>query len=217
MLEIVASIASMVMSTVLSIVALVFTYRQNVGWRPVALVTGTMISGAGGKWHYTLHLSVEIWNRHKYPIALRFTRAKISGVEILDESSNNPDKRDFISNNEVVKDLSLMVEPSKSEKIDFKLRFENQSLDALRPLFDVSIAYFNPQKNRDETITLKHRFFYPALGWGKSDAERTAALKAFEKIKAENDCLRESMREKQQLRQAARSISSDRIQEPSKG
>jgi hypothetical protein len=201
--EVVASIASTVMATVVSTVALVFSYRQNVGWKPVALVTKGMLSGTGGTTCHTLHLSVEFWNRRKFPVALRLAKANVTGVEILDSDSSSPGCSDFVRKNSAVKELNILIEPSRSEKIDFELSFENQSLDAMRPHFNIELRYFNPHKNGEESIHVEHKFFHPHLGWGKSEEQRSKILRVFEQVRESNEARRESIEAKAELRQIA--------------
>lgn len=205
-IEVIATLASTVMSTVVAIVALIFTYRQNVGWQPVALVTNTWLKGTGGKWHYTLHLSVEVWNRHKFPIALRHATANISGVDILDADPTSPDSRNFIRNNKAHTELKSMVAPNDSEIMEFSVSFENQSLDALRPHFEITISFFTPHQNRADTLKIEHKFFYPDLGWGKTEAERVAALTAFQSIARDNSALVASKRENGHLRRTTKTL-----------
>src|SRR5687768_10411421 len=108
-LEIVSSIASTIMSTVVAIVALVFTYRQNVGWPPVALVTGSAMQGTGGRWEFKFRLTVEFWNRQKYPVAMRIAVAEISGLELLRVDPSGPDDRNHIFNNTAYVQLNESV------------------------------------------------------------------------------------------------------------
>src|SRR5687767_12504094 len=74
-LSAVSSIALTAMSTIVASVALVFSFRQNVGWKPVLLVTHSQMSGKGGEWKFNLTVQVEIWNRRKYPVVVRNVRS----------------------------------------------------------------------------------------------------------------------------------------------
>lgn len=185
-LEVISTVASTAMSMVVAVVALIFSYRQNVGWPPVALVTGSNMSGTGGSWKFTFSVTVEFWNRRKYPIALRTATADLSGVTILNVNAIGPNSKDYVRNNCAFKELKLAVQPAASETFTFEVDFEDQSLDALRPLFEITIKYFDPSKNRRETLSIKHRFFYPEMGWAKSDQDRQEIARLFEKSHAED-------------------------------
>jgi hypothetical protein len=98
-LDTVSTIASTAMSTIVAVVALIFTYRQNVGWRPVALVTASSMSGTGGTWEFKLSLTVEFWNRRKYPVSIRSAKANISGVKLKNSSKTKMEDKQFVQNN----------------------------------------------------------------------------------------------------------------------
>lgn len=208
-LEVISSIASTVMSTVVAVVALIFSYRQNVGWRPVALVTGSNMTGIGGSWHVTLHVTVEFWNRRKYPVVLRHAQAKLTGVEIINVDAKGLDKRDYVRSNCAYKELNAAVDPSKSADVLFEVSFTDQSLDAMKPLFAITIGYFDPYKNRDKTMKLEHRFFYPHMGWKKSDQETAEIVKVFEKLCADDEQRRTAKLEKEELKGAIREALQD--------
>lgn len=205
-LEITSAIASTVMSTVVSIVALVFSYRQNVGWKPVALVTDGVMSGSGGSLRFKLAVTVEFWNRRKYPVALRHARANLSGVKILDVESSGPSNRHFTRNNISYRELGGPVEPSSSEKFTFEVEFKNQSIDALRPLFDICIDYFDPHQNRHETTKIEHKFLYPHLGWEKSKEQIDNITRVFREVQEGNKAWEDNQIEKATLREVAKAV-----------
>lgn len=62
-IDVVSSITTAVTSTVIAAVALLFTYRQNVGWKPVLLVTQSSMNGIGGGTRLSFEVTVEFWNR----------------------------------------------------------------------------------------------------------------------------------------------------------
>lgn len=118
----------------------------------------------------------------KYPVVVRTAGATITGVDVLDASTGTPGKRDYVHKNVAHKQLDAAVDPETSHKVTFDVSFKGQSLDAMRPLFDIQLSYFDPRKNADCALALKHRFFYPELGWKKSEEQRKEAEQAFEKL-----------------------------------
>lgn len=60
-----ASIATAIASVVIAAVALAFSYRQNRGWSPIAVLADATLSSTD------FSISVEFWNRRPYPITLR--------------------------------------------------------------------------------------------------------------------------------------------------
>ncbi|WP_133251551.1 hypothetical protein [Zavarzinia aquatilis] len=184
-LEIISSVASTVMSTVVATVALVFSYRQNVGWRPVVLATDSSLSSTSGSHLFKFSVTIEFWNRRKYPVALRSSRTKVTGLDIFDENSGVKDDK-FVENNIVYQEFGAIVEPSASHRFVIEVLFGEQCMDAMRPLFDVTLEVFDPHRNRRRELKISHKIFYPDLGWKKSEGERRAAAEAYEIGKSRN-------------------------------
>lgn len=159
-----SSVALTAMSTIVAGVALLVSYRQNVGWKPVVLVTGTALGGSASERRYTMTLQLEFWNRRKYPLALRFLSARIDGVELADSSATSELGPD-IRRNRLRQQLTDLVAPHAHSRMPVAVTFEKQSLDAMKPLFQFEIGYFDPRLNRLEKMRVEHRFFYPELGW----------------------------------------------------
>lgn len=177
-LEIISSVASTVMSTVLAVVALVFSYRQNIGWEPVALVSKNGMGGVGQSDDQFLSLGIEFWNRRKYPLNLRALLVRTIGVELTDESFYGPSK-DFVKGNLLIRKTETVVGPNESLRLEVELPFRNQSLDAMRAELIVELRYFDPQANKTRITTLKHKHFYPELGWKLTEEERDRVLSAY--------------------------------------
>jgi hypothetical protein len=169
-LEAISSIALTAMSSVVAIVALIFTYRQNVGWKPVILATNSSMHGMGGKWRFTFRVEVEFWNRRKYPIAMRAWQASITGVDILDQDPETGTET-HVRDNTISSRVNDLVHPNDHQKFVIEVECEKQSLDAMRPLFDICIWYFDPYLNKSRQAKIAHKLFYPELGWKKTSAQ----------------------------------------------
>lgn len=180
--ELISAIASTAMSTIISIVALIFTYRQNVGWPPVALVTDTQLSGVGGQWRFSMKVTVEFWNRRKYPISVRRLFADVNGVTITGLCES---EKLYVRNNTFTKRVDALVAPHASHEIEIEVQFENQSLDAMKPLFDISVGYFDPHTKKEAKVQIQHQFFYPELGWSKTDEQRAHIADLFKDLREE--------------------------------
>ena len=139
-----------------------------------------------------MRITVEFWNRRKYPVAWRGVRARLTGVKILnsalaeptvDEPLDRPTPpRARVSNNMIFVEPGSIVQPDSSNQVVLEASFRNQPMDAVRPLFQITIGYFDPQRNREEELTIEHRFLYPALGWEKTDAEVEQIKKVFAEL-----------------------------------
>jgi hypothetical protein len=51
-------------------------------------------------------------------------------------------------------------------------------------MFEIVIDYFDPRRNRKAKITLMHPFFYPELGWKKSDEQRKECERLYQEMRA---------------------------------
>lgn len=172
-LSAVSSVALTAMSTVVASVALMFSFRQNVGWKPVILVTHSQMSGkAGTEWKFKLTVSIEFWNRRKYPVVVRTLRSTVSGVTLLNNSEAASDKSTYVRDNVVTSRPDSIVNPNAHETLKVEADFEKQFLDALTPLFDIEVMYFDPYRNKETVLRTEHRFFYPELGWTKTEQQR---------------------------------------------
>lgn len=177
-LEIISSVASTVMSTVLAVVALIFSYRQNIGWEPVALVSKNGMGCAVQSGDQFLSLGIEFWNRRKYPLSLRALIVRAIGVKLVDESFYGPFE-DFVSGNILIRKTETVLGPNESLRFEVELPFRDQSLDAMRAELIVELLYFDPQANKTRTTTLKHKHSYPAMGWNLTEEERDKARAAY--------------------------------------
>jgi predicted alpha/beta-fold hydrolase len=62
--------------------ALMFSYRQNYGWRPTLLVTNHGLEGIGGDSEYIATLHFEFWNRRKYPVVIRHAEVDFGALQL---------------------------------------------------------------------------------------------------------------------------------------
>lgn len=176
--EIISSVASTVMSTTVALVALVFSYRQNVGWSPVALTTYEEIITPRASDGLEIELTVEVWNRRKYPIAVRDVRALISGVTLVNKlatARSGP----YIQDNLFYEQAKHTIEPGKSVELKIRVECEEQPLNKFRPEFTISIGLLDPRRGTNSRLELKNRFMFPEFGWheiARSDhASRSAS------------------------------------------
>ena len=174
-LEVVAAIASTMTSAVLATVALVFSYRQNVGWKPIAFQSGAALKGLDGE--FCIVLTIEFWNRRRYPTVIRRVGMVASGVTILDQTQ---DSGDYIKSGRLRREVNKPIGPGEHLRMDLEVKFRDQSLDAMQAAFDVKVYYFDPYRGKNKYITFNHEFFYPDLGWKLSEVERKEITDRYE-------------------------------------
>jgi hypothetical protein len=75
-----------------AIVAAIIAYRNNFGWKPLCLVKERNFMARGVEKTAThIRLSFELWNRRKYPIAIRMIECggQGDGIGKLDQRAMN--------------------------------------------------------------------------------------------------------------------------------
>jgi|SRR5579884_614517 len=167
------------MSTVVAVVALVFSYRQNIGWDPVVLASRSKIREVEQFWDYELSIRFEFWNRRKYPLSMRYMRVALSGAEAKQFVISGDGERTF-TGPFAYNELDTVVAPHTSFAVLIRAKLGEQCLDALRPRFDIELSYFDPRTNRDSNLRSEHKCFYPGLGWKLSEDERLEVTRQFQ-------------------------------------
>jgi len=178
-LEGVSSIAMTAMSTIVASVALLFSYRQNAGWKPLALIVGQSMSGVGGGIGiHEFEVHIEFWNRRRYPVVVRGISVNVDGFKL---KSNEPSAgaEPYVRGNCLIQKVSRAVNPGDQFLIKLPFGFENESLDAMRPLFSIELSYFDPHAGRERRLKIQHKHFYPELGWKLDEAQREEARQRY--------------------------------------
>jgi hypothetical protein len=159
LLQLVAYISLTVASITVATVSAIFGYRQNYGWRPLALVTGHGLHGIGGSRIYRAILTVEFWNRRKYPIAVNSASVKFATMEFKYEAS--PDAQGWSrTGDHYFKRLDQRLEPAAHVGLEFTAPFEAPSIDALRDTVEVEIHYFDPISGKGLTARTRHVYTF---------------------------------------------------------
>ena len=168
-LQTLASLALTAMSVVVASAALSVSFRQNVGWRPIILVTSvTWRGGFGPGANYVFESHLEFWNRRRYPVVLQTTSGLLHGMSSAKTFGQRLDRFDEA------------IQPSSRHKMKLTFEFPKESMDAARPIFDIEVWFFDPRKNSRQRLRIKHKAFYPDLGWKKPKRERVEAKLNFE-------------------------------------
>jgi len=158
-LQLAASASLTLMGLTVSIVAAVFTYRNNFGWPPLVLITSIGLSSGGGENRkYNALVGVEIWNRRKYPLIVRGVSASIEGLELIDDHTREDRIEWYIYRNSINLDSDHAMDPQSHKRHKISAPFETVPLDAINAPINVEVMFFDPRLNR--TTTLKARGLY---------------------------------------------------------
>lgn len=161
-LELISSASLTVMGLTVSVVAAVFTYRNNFGWAPLALITSIGLS-SGRKYpgKYNATVDIEVWNRRKYPIIVRCISIKIVGLEIISDTQNF-DEWWLYSSSELISDNEHTISPQSHERREIVAPFAASSLDALQCPIIVEVVLFDPRLNRTLKIGARGTYSFNA-------------------------------------------------------
>lgn len=147
--------------------SLIVAYRNNFGWPPIALISGQGLAGVGPTLdNISLMLTMELWNRQKYPIHLRSMTIKFKGAEIRRDGFRRegrpPEEIQWFPSTtdqgHIHSVTSKTVAPTEHLVIPLEVPFKTSSLDALHVPVNVQIMYFDPRRNG--TYILKFDFIY---------------------------------------------------------
>lgn len=153
-------------SVIVAIVSLTFAYRQNFGWRPLALVPSHGLSGGMVEGHYGATLQFEVWNRRKYPVAIRYCDVAFSVLtfESASGSGDGPEpewgvwERGKLHSRE-----ELVLGPNEHKEYNVEGLFKKRSLDDLVDPVTIEVSYFDPRRNKTYEIIVKYTYRLSAL------------------------------------------------------
>lgn len=149
------------MSTVVASVALVFSYRQNVGWKPILLALEASVGD-----DKVLRLRIEFWNRRKYPLTLTYLYVGIDGIDL--------DSRTIFT-----KLNYQLVAPDSSVTIPIEAKCKSKPDDKDHPRLFAMLTYFNSYKGREQDLTIRHALWGESAGTSDSYLQKT---KTFMKV-----------------------------------
>jgi hypothetical protein len=155
LMQFAASTLVAVTGFIVSIVTLNFGYRNNFGWSPVILITGTSMRDEnvpGGELHVTI--AFQIWNRRKYPIRLGAVSVDFQHEQATFESIEPPwhytnRGRTFVQM------PGVAVEASSHEQYEFSATFKAVSGEEFRDKYTITVGYFDAKSNKHKSTRAK--------------------------------------------------------------
>ncbi len=141
---------------------MMFGYRQNFGWKPIALVTSHGLSSGNVDGYYGATLDVEIWSRRRYPIVVRHVEVKTQVVEFEGNLKGwtYPDNWFVNRKDQLIYRTEISLDPSGKAPLSFELPFKKRTLDDLVDLFTIRIDYFDPRLAKLEAIDIQYKFHF---------------------------------------------------------
>ena len=159
-LQLLAYISLTAVNLVVAGSALFLSYRQSLGWKPIAFILSTgMISGPDDPGVYRGTIQIEVWNRRKYPIVIRGAEITVSSLKLLEPLTHRGKRppwsrlgRSLLHRSDVV------LEPNSKHNIDVEYRFPKRTLDDLDEVISWRVWYFDPRRNRYSQFRSRLRF-----------------------------------------------------------
>jgi hypothetical protein len=148
----VASTALTLASVTIALVAALFAYRQNYGWKPAILILSKGFSDE------IAYVEFEFWNRRKYPIVVHAVEIKFGTVE-LDHRGEKSEwgKSDWwIFHNKLCHRPHMRLDPASHHLFQPRIPFKQQKVED--ETIRIDVYYFDPLANARKEMTTELRY-----------------------------------------------------------
>jgi hypothetical protein len=155
-LQLTAYVALTLSSIIVATTSLFIAYRQNFGWKPI-IFPSSCGGGGAGKHGYTVSIDFEVWNRKKYPIAIRRVSVEYE-KQVMHRYNEAALSQGWHIEGEhmLVFDQHETLDPGKSRQYALEAPIEKAPID-LHENVTVTLFYFDPIKNRIITLVVHTR------------------------------------------------------------
>lgn len=149
-------------SLIVAVVAVGFAYRNNFGWKPLAMIFGHGLKNDPAfEGYYVATCTVDFWNRRKYPVALH--RMEISFGELKVEQflkGFNAGDGWHLSFKGLHWNKREILEPSTHRSFEVSAPFKKRTLDDLDEPLKAEVFYFDPKRNKFVSEICKGRYTF---------------------------------------------------------
>lgn len=164
-----ASIFLGIAALVVSITSAIVAYRNNFGWKPIALVSRYSL----GTWHTTetdiegkARLHIEVWNRRKYPILIRYILIKAQG---LAEGVNPPPVESPSGDEwhlgpeigEIFLNKEYSIAPTSYQSHEVHIPIRLRATERRTASCHITVRCFDPRRQKHDMLQLKHLYVEP--------------------------------------------------------
>jgi hypothetical protein len=160
--QLIAYVTLTLASIIVGVVSALFAYRNNFGWKPLALVVGHSLEGMGGSTIWDAPLKFEIWNRRKYPIVVRSIVVEFSNLPLRPETFHtSPTDAWFRQGKSFHSRGTTTLSPSTQREFTVVAPIaEGTTLDDVAALARIKIYYFDPLYNKSRPLQITHPIAY---------------------------------------------------------
>jgi hypothetical protein len=136
-----------------AIASAVFSYRNNFGWKPLCIVITHGAAATKRPQHLNATLRFEVWNRQKYPIALRGMGVDYPFYKLTEEQ---PYEWIPTGPGKLFQPLEDMLAPTTHKQFETAVTFErNQGQKSNKSHVFLTITYFDPRLNKVKGIVVR--------------------------------------------------------------
>ena len=155
-MQFIASVAIALCSTLVASFAAVFTYRNNFGWKPLCIVNTRGVGSAAHPHMLTSTLDFEVWNRRKYPIALRGIKLE---YPFYDLAGDQPGWIEF-GPSVFYQQVEGLLAPTSHAEYKTSIIFNRNTIRKPRKAYAIlCITYFDPRSDKVKEIIVKQSLF----------------------------------------------------------
>jgi hypothetical protein len=167
--QLVAYVALTCAGVTVAIVSLSFSYRQNFGWPPSAIIWSHGLKGGGGDPRVKATFEIDFWNRRTYSVLVAAVEVEFENLVIDWASKLSTDKGGwhFTTQNRAIWRGRSVVDPKSLFHWELQApMMPEQSLDAIDTTIRVTVHWFDPRKQKRMSRSFSHRFC-PSRPFGK--------------------------------------------------
>lgn len=152
-------------SVIVGSVSLFVAYRQNFGWPLFVLVSSHGLSGGKVKNYNGASLDIEVWNRRKYPILLRWIEVEFQVLAFdFDVKDWVYDPDWHISRNDLlIWANEKVIDPMAMFKLKPEAPFKIRSLDTLADRVEVRVGYYDPRMRKDVELAITYNYHFGVM------------------------------------------------------
>jgi hypothetical protein len=155
----IASTALTLARVTIALVAALFAYRQNYGWKPAILVLSKGF-GPDANGVHIAYVDFEVWNRRKYPIVIHGVEIKFGSLK-LDHRWEKHEwtKSDWwIFHNKLCHRPNMRLDLASHHLFQPRIPFKQQKVED--ETIKIDVYYFDPIANARKEVTTALRYKY---------------------------------------------------------
>jgi hypothetical protein len=168
--QIIASATLALASVIVAAASALFSYRNNFGWKPTVILGRVGMQGAyvidqigrvnppDEQPRYQVGISIEFWNRRKYPVVIRKMVLKAEGLDIVQEVGPVEGGWNYFQGRFSIRPgNSVAASSSDNHTVVIPHNVGDDPTKVRSPL-RVTVDFYDPRLNRVSTIEVEEQY-----------------------------------------------------------